>query len=286
MPVLRHDGVDLSFESDGSGPAILLIQGAGTVGETWRPQIAALRQSFRCISFDNRGIGRSGLPPEGVTIHAMANDALALMDSLGIERFHVAGHSMGGLIAQEVAAMARARMISLALMCTFAHGWQGSRLTSSMLLTAMRMRIGTRAMRRNAFIELVMPASYLRQVDRARLAEELAPLFGRDLADQPRIVMKQVRAMSRYDAAPRLNVLAGIPTLVLSATEDRIAEPRFGRELAQLIPGARYVEIEGAGHGVTIQLADKVNDLFVRHLRAADPSSAGAQQQLTVNVVT
>jgi aminoacrylate hydrolase len=285
MPVLRRDDVDLSFESDGSGPSILLIQGAGAVGEAWRPQIAALRQFFRCVSFDNRGIGRSGLPPGDLTIEAMANDALALMDSQGIDRFHVAGHSMGGLIAQEVALRARVRVISLALMCTFAHGWQGSRLTPSMLLTAMRMRIGTRAMRRNAFTELVMPAGYLRQVDRARLAGELAPLFGRDLAEQPPIVMKQVRAMSRYDAASRLNGLAGIPTLVLSATEDRIAEPRFGRELAQLIPGARYVEIERAGHGVTIQLADKVNDLFVGHLRAADPSSAGPQQQLAVNLV-
>ena len=72
---------------------------------------------------------------------------------------------------------------------------------------------------------------------------------------------------------------------MLSASEDRIAEPRFGRELAQLIPGARYVEIEGAGHGVTIQLADKVNDLFVQHLRAAEAASAGPQQQLAVNLV-
>ena len=178
MPVLRRDGVDLSIESEGSGPPLLLIQGAGTVGETWRPQIAALRPSFRCVCFDNRGIGGSGLPSGKLTIEVMANDALALMDSLEIDRFHVAGHSMGGLIAQEVALAARARVISLALMCTFAHGWQGSRLTPSMLLTAMRMRIGTRAMRRNAFTGLVMPDSYLRQVDRARLAEELAPLFG------------------------------------------------------------------------------------------------------------
>ena len=111
---------------------------------------------------------------------------------------------------------------------------------------------------------------YLRQVDRAKLAEQLAPLFGRDLAEQPPVVMKQVRAMSRYDAGPGLKALAGMPTLVLSAAEDRIAEPRFGRELAQLIPGARYVEIEGGGHGVTIQLADKVNELFIEHLRSAE----------------
>lgn len=270
MPVIRRESVDLLYQSEGSGPAILLIQGAGTVGEAWRPQIATLHRSFRCISFDNRGIGGSGLPPGALTIEAMAGDALALMDALRIDRFHVVGHSMGGLIAQQVALQARSRVISLALMCTFAHGWQGARLTPGMLATALRMRIGTRAMRRNAFTELVMPAAYLRRVDRAKLAEELSPLFGRDLAEQPPVVMKQVRAMSRYDAGPRLKAFAGMPTLVLSAAEDRIAEPRFGRELAQLIPGARYVEIEGGGHGVTIQLADKVNELFIEHLRSPE----------------
>ena len=285
MPVLRRDGVDLSYESEGIGPAILLIQGAGTVGETWRPQVAALKQSFRCITFDNRGIGRSGLPTGDLTIEAMAGDALALMDALRLDRVHVAGHSMGGLIAQQLALQARARVASLTLMCTFAHGRQASRMTPAMFLTAMRMRICTRPMRRNAFMELVMPADYLGQVDRARLASQLAPLFGRDLADQPPVVMKQVRAMSRYDAGPKLSALAGIPTLVLSATEDRIAEPRFGRELAHLIPGARFVEIEHAGHGVTIQLADKVNDLFIAHVRAAEDASAGQQQQLAVHLV-
>jgi pimeloyl-ACP methyl ester carboxylesterase len=285
MPVLRRDGVDLAYESEGSGPAILLIQGAGTIGETWRPQVAALEQTFTCITFDNRGTGGSGLPTGELTIEAMAGDALALMEALRIERFHVAGHSMGGLIAQQVALQARARVASLTLLCTFAHGWQASRLTPAMFLTAMRMRIGTRPMRRNAFMELVMPAGYLRQVDRAQLASHLAPLFGRDLADQPPVVMKQVRAMSRYDAGPQLGSLAGIPTLVLSATEDRIAAPQYGRELAHLIPGARYIQIEHAGHGVTIQLAGKVNEPFIAHLRAAEAPSAGQEQQLAVQLV-
>ena len=225
------------------------------------------------------------MPPGELTIEAMAGDALALMDSLGIDRFHLAGHSMGGLIAQQVALHARARVASLALMCTFAHGWQASRLTPAMLLTAIRMRIGPRQMRRNAFMELVMPADYLRGVDRAHLASQLAPLFGRDLGDQPAVIMKQVRAMSRYDVSSQLHSLAGIPTLVLSATEDRVAAARFGRELARLIPGARYVEIGRAGHGVTIQLAGQVNDLFLAHLRAAEPASSGPQQQLAVHLV-
>ncbi len=139
-----------------------------------------------------------------------------------------------------------------------------------MLITALRMRIGTRAMRRNAFMELVMPRDYLDRVDRVALAEALQPLFGRDLADNPAIAMKQVMAMSRYDVFHRLPELPRVPTLVVSAAYDRIALPAYGRELADGISGARFVEIANAGHGVVIQRADLINTLLAEHLIAAD----------------
>ena len=204
----------------------------------------------------------------------MATDALALMTLVGIERFHVVGHSMGGLIAQEMALRQPARIASLAFLCTFAHGPQGARPSLGMLLTALRTRIGTRRMRRHAFVELVMPIEYLRKTNRAQLAERLRPLFGRDLADQPPIVMKQVRAMAKYDAGDRLHLLGAIPTLVVSAAHDRIARPAFGRELARAIPGAVYVELANAGHGVTIQHANEVNDLLSAHLTRAESRRA------------
>ena len=101
---------------------------------------------------------------------------------------------------------------------------------------------------------------------RPQLAAELATLFGRDLADQPAIVMTQLRAAARFDISARLPELAGIRTLVMSARHDRIAPPRFGRALAAGIPGARYVEIETAGHAAPIQCAGEVNALLADHL--------------------
>jgi pimeloyl-ACP methyl ester carboxylesterase len=200
----------------------------------------------------------------------MALDALAIMDAETIERFHVVGHSMGGLIAQEVALRAPARVKSLALLCTFARGKQAARLTADIVLIGLRTRIGTRAMRRSAFLELVMPPALLAEGDRARLAETLRPLFGRDLAEQPPIIMKQLRATAKYDASGRLGQLAPIPSLVVSAELDRIALPAFGRELAAAIPGARLVEIPGAGHGVPIHSPEKVNALLAEHFASAD----------------
>ena len=273
MLILHTKDAQVAYERTGRGPAVLLIQGVGTVGEGWRPQVEALADAFTLISFDNRGIGRStGQGP--LSIEAMAADALAIMRAEHLDQFHVVGHSMGGLIAQEVALTAPQQCRSLSLLCTFAAGKQGARPSASMLVTALRTRIGTRRMRRHAFLELVMPAAVLAEFDRDAMAEQLAPLFGHDLADQPAIVMSQLRAMSRYDARPRLGRLAGLPTLVVSASEDRIARPRFGRELAAAIPGALLVELPRAGHGVPIHEAGRINQLLRGHFLAAAPAAS------------
>jgi pimeloyl-ACP methyl ester carboxylesterase len=107
-----------------------------------------------------------------------------------------------------------------------------------------------------------MPAEYLRTQDIDKLADKLAPIFGHDLADQPSVVMKQLGAARKYDATPRLSELAGLSTLVVTATHDRIARPEYGQAIAKAIPGARYVEIPDAAHGVTIQKADEINRLL------------------------
>jgi 3-oxoadipate enol-lactonase len=114
-----------------------------------------------------------------------------------------------------------------------------------------------------------MPARYLQETDRAALATRLEPLFGHDLADQPAIVMTQLRAMAKYDASSRLSALAHIPTLVVTASEDRIARCAYGKALAAAIPGARYVELSDAGHGVTIHRPDDINRLLVEHFSQA-----------------
>ena len=270
MPTLDTPGASLLYSRSGDGPPVLLIQGVGVVGNGWTPQVDGLRGQFTLVSFDNRGIGASVNRDGRLTIDEMAADALAILDAEGIDRVHVAGHSMGGVIAQALALGVPARIKSLAFLCTFAKGKDGSKVTLPMLATALRMRIGTRAMRRNAFLELIMPERYLQQTDRPALAARLAPLFGHDLAEQPPIVMQQLGAMSKYDAGTRLRELGNIPTLVVSATEDRIASPATGRALASAIPGARYVEIAEAGHGLPIHRPAETNALLAEHWLQAE----------------
>lgn len=267
MPIVETDGARIAYSRVGDGPAVLLVQGVGVVGEGWRPQALALRDAYTVVTLDNRGIGASSVSPGAeLSVEAMAADALAVMDAEKIDRFHVGGHSLGGVIAQELALTARDRVRSLALMCTFARGRQGARITWDILVAGLRTKIGTRKMRRRAFLELVMPRAHLAALaDLAAYAAELEPLFGHDLADQPAIAMKQLRALGRYDALDRL-ASVDVPTLVVSASGDRIALPSFGRELAQAIPNARYVEIDDAGHGVPIHRPAAINDLLREHL--------------------
>ena len=267
MPSIGRGGAQICYARDGTGPAVLLIQGVGVIGNGWKPQVDGLKDHFTLITIDNRGIGRSTCD-EPLTIQDMAADALAVADAERIQRFHLVGHSMGGIIAQQIALQAPQRLLSLAFLCTFLKGRQGTMIAPAKLGTAIRSRIGTRRMRRRAFVELVMPREYLATQDRDRLCADLGELFGRDLADQPPIVLKQLTAMGRFDASTRLAALKDIPTLVMSAEHDCIARPGYGRALAAAIPGARYVEIRGAGHAVVIQKADEVNALLRKHLRS------------------
>jgi pimeloyl-ACP methyl ester carboxylesterase len=275
MPTVDTASARISYtDTGGSHPAVVMIQGVGVIGEGWRPQIDALRDRYRVLTFDNRGVGGSTLaanaPP--LTIEAMAADAWAVVDAAGLDRVHVVGHSVGGVVAQEVALSAPARVKSLSFLCTFASGAQSSKLSPSTFLIALRTRLGTRAMRREAFLSMVLTDAALRAAGdaaaRAALAEGLRPLFGRDLADQPPIIMKQLRASARYDARARLAALGAIPTLVLSAAEDRIARPIYGRELAAAIPGARFEELSDVAHGVPLTSPALINERLAAHFAA------------------
>lgn len=271
---LSIDDITLAYRSIGSGPAVLCIQGVGVAGSGWQPQVEALAQRHRVLTFDNRGVGATPRGAGPLSIDRLAADARAILDAEGVERCHVIGHSMGGLIALAAALAAPARVLSLSLLCTFADGAGPTRPTWRMIALGLPTRIGTRQRRRLAMQRMLFPDHYLRQVDRAALAERLNLLFGRDLGESPSIVSEQLSMMGRYDATPHLSALSGIPTLVASGRHDPIAPPAFGRAIAAGIPGARYVEYEDASHALPIQHADRVNALLLEHLDATRGTGA------------
>lgn len=259
---LEHRGCRLCYKVEGKGPPVIWIQGTGLHGEGWRPQVEELAPRYECLTFDNRGMGASQPFGPSLSIEQMAEDTLALMDAVGWESAHLVGHSMGGLIALQVALMARSRVRSLALLCTFARGADATRMTWPMFWRGLRTYVGTRRMRRRAFTSLVLPPSVLATSDVDAWAEKLAPIFGHDLADHPPVVMKQLAAMKVCDLTERLGELKGVPILIAGARYDLIARPEVVKRLADGLPGCRVVEFPEAAHGVTIQCAKEVNAML------------------------
>jgi pimeloyl-ACP methyl ester carboxylesterase len=268
----EFQGCRLAYRIDGAGPPLVMIQGVGAHGIAYNPQIEILKASYTCLTFDNRGIGTSQPVGKKLTVHQMAADALALMDHLGWQSAHIVGHSLGGLISLELALTARSRVRSLTLLNTFPNGADATRMSLQLLWISLRLKFGTRPIRRNAFMELVLaPGQENKQA--AGLVERLARVFGHDIGDLPAISARQLAAMKAHDVTPRLGELAGIPTLVISGEKDLIARPASGKAIAAGIPGARYVEIAGASHAFPILEAERCADLIMKHLAEAERKS-------------
>ncbi len=243
----------------------------GLHGAGWKPQVDVFERDFQCLTFDNRGMSKSQPASANLSIAEMANDVIALMDHVGFERAHLVGHSMGGLIALATALEHRARIKSLALLCTFADGREVTKPRGPMMWIGMRTMVGTLRMRRLASLEMVVTRAELESRDRDELAAELAPIFGHDLGERPPVVMAQLKATSAFDATPRLGELASIPTLVMSAKEDIVAPSSWGKSIARGIPSARFLEVPGA-HGIPVSDTPRVNALLREHFALAERS--------------
>ena len=103
MPTVKVDDLDIYYETHGEGPPLLLVAGLASDSQSWQPVLDTLAADFKVIVFDNRGVGRT-TPQEATTsITRMADDCVGLAQQLGIEKFHLLGHSMGGFIALETA---------------------------------------------------------------------------------------------------------------------------------------------------------------------------------------
>ncbi len=263
MNELTTDGCKLAWWTRGQGPAILFIQGCGVQGSGWLPQVEALSKKYTCIWFDNRGMGNS--QPLGVklTVHRMAQDALAILQASGHTQAHVVGHSLGGLIAQRLAIIQPSSVKSLALLCTFLGGQTGRADDHANDHAGLGTVIGTKRMRRMAFLRLVtQPGTNINQDE---LAERLGQLFGHDLAEQPPIVKAQLAAMRAEDVTLELRELGELPTLIINARHDPIAPPSCGKAIATAMSHSRYVEVADASHALPITHAEWVNELLENH---------------------
>jgi pimeloyl-ACP methyl ester carboxylesterase len=196
---------------------------------------------FRTIVFDNRGVGKSDVPPGPYPIAQMADDAAAVLDAAGIERAHIYGISMGGMIAQELALNHPERVRSLVLGCTASGG--STAIAAEPIVMQTLMARATMTPEEGA--EAMVPFIYGSATPRARIDEDLT--IRRRTFPRAEGYLAQVQGIMAWSCYDRLENIR-VPTLVLHGDADRLVPPGNGQLLADKIPGARLTMFPGASH--------------------------------------
>lgn len=255
MPYTDAPGFRMYYEVQGSGFPLLLINGLGSDHLEWIHQLPAFETRFRVIVFDNRGTGKSGVPPGPYTTADMGDDAEALLRILGIARSHVLGVSLGGMIAQEVALRHPGLVEGLVLGCTGPGGKLSIRPTPE----AMAAFTLAKGEEREAELRRMLPFLYTDACIRER-PEEIEGFLRRrlDHPTPPAGYLAQLSAAVTHDASSRLEKIRA-RTLVITGDADRLVNWENSLRLAGRIPGAKLVVLPGAPHRLFAETADAFN---------------------------
>ncbi|MGB0631106.1 MAG: alpha/beta fold hydrolase [Alphaproteobacteria bacterium] len=243
MPIIdTAPGVRVHYETEGSGPPLLLLSGTGHDHHFWAGQLPFFAPDFTVLTVDNRGVGRTVVPHHHYSLADMADDAAAVLDAEGIGAAHVMGFSQGGHIAQEVALRHPEKVISLGIH----HSWARMcpRLRDFQTLRKLLAEKGDRdSLVRVSLLALHAPEYYRNAGDgmaahRDFLVENSPPNEG---------WAGQLGACLASDTWDRLGDIS-VPTLVTTSRFDLTVPSYHSVEIAGAIPGAEFVMLEDTGH--------------------------------------
>jgi pimeloyl-ACP methyl ester carboxylesterase len=289
----RHGRIEIAYEVTGprDGVPLLLIMGLGLSRLFWPEQLLRLLadRGFRVARFDNRDVGESthltplGMPSPlvllgrrwtGYALADMADDAVAVLDALGWDSAHVAGVSLGGMIAQTMACAHPDRVRTLTSISSTPSPRIGRPSPAALAaLTPLPVRDREAAARQMTHVFRVIGSpGYPRDDDAIREAARLSFDRGHD----PNGVRRQLAAiLSAADRRPALRRLR-MPVLVVHGAEDRLVGLAGGRATAQAVPGARLVVFPGMGHDLPALLQPSVAEEIAALARQGSPGSRGA----------
>jgi pimeloyl-ACP methyl ester carboxylesterase len=265
MQKTRVGNVDLAWYERGSGTPVLCIMGLGSRAAHWNEDfMAALAPHHRLITFDNRGTGHSDRPEEPYTLDVMADEAVGVLRAAGLERAHVMGTSMGGMIAQLVALRHPEVVDRLVLLCTHMGGPTVTPPTPlAMGALGADPSLPPDAIVRSAMTAITAPGfADLRPV----VIEGLVGIAAA-LPTPPATFMRQMQAIMTSDRSGRLAEIVA-PTLVVHGTDDPLVPAANGAALARGIRGARHVEIPGCGHMMSWEVPSDLARIVGDFLRA------------------
>jgi pimeloyl-ACP methyl ester carboxylesterase len=259
MPFVSNRGASIYWDEEGSGDPLLLITGLGYSSVTWHRMRPALRARYRTIALDNRGVGRSDVPAGPYSIELMASDAIAVLDAARVERAHVFGVSMGGIIAQELALRHPARIAALVFGSTPVvgpHAVRADAETAQMVMARAHMPPADAA-------RAALPFIYDPHTPQVLIEEDLD--VRRPWLPQPDAYRAQLQGMLAWESYDRLSEIAA-PVLVIHGESDRLVPARNATLIAQRIPGARLVILPQAGHMFTTDQPEAARRVILEFL--------------------
>lgn len=293
MARAQANGIEIEWDAAGDegASAVLLIMGLGGQLTLWPDaMVSALAdRGFRAIRYDNRDVGLStkfdaagtpdlptlmmrlmtgGRPTVPYTLPDMAADAVGLLDALGIDRAHIVGASMGGMIAQLVAATYPDRTLSLTsiMSSTGNPALPSASAEANAVLMSRPQGDDMDALVAHGMRAAQVVGSPGYPADPALLEARIRSDLQRSF--HPQGFARQLAAIiADGDRRPRLKAIAA-PTLVIHGTDDPLVPVAAGRDTAASIPGARLEEIAGMGHDLPAALIDRIVDLIAAHAKA------------------
>lgn len=258
-----REGVEINYEIHGDGPPLVLVSGTGHDLGFWSGQIPHFAPKFRTIVFDNRGVGLSSVPERGYSLADMADDAAHVLDTVGIDRAHVMGFSMGGHISQELALNHPERVLSLGIH----HSWtrNGARLKkfqeTRLYLAEHDQRVALAEISMLALHASAYYDAHVEEMDaHRRFLLEKSPVNAGWVGQLEACIVGDT-----YDRLPSIRV----PTLVTCSDLDLIASPHLSAEIHAQIPGSEFKLLEGTGHVALMEDPDGFAEVCLEFLQRA-----------------
>ncbi len=274
MPFAKINNVEINYHTVGDGQPLLFIAGLGVDNMCWIYQVPKFQEFFKVIVFDNRGIGKSTGSIAPYSIRMMADDAVELLKYLNIEKSHIVGTSMGGMIAQEIAINYPNMVDKLVLCSTFAKPQN----MVEIIMKGVKDIIGYNTLdifginpHRLVFEKLF---SYLLQqifseeflLENNKLIEETLRRYLPKLT-YVETFLKQTGAVYTHNTLDRLNLIKA-ETLIITGMEDKLVVPECSDILAEKISRSKLKKIEHAGHGMHFEMPDVFNRIVIDFLSA------------------
>jgi 3-oxoadipate enol-lactonase len=270
MPIIKANDIDVYYETRGDGSPLLLINGWGGNLNSWSPEMVdMLSENHMVIMMDNRGTGRSGKLDTPYTMEMMASDAAAVLDAIGVEKTHVMGFSMGGIITQCFGLNYPERTLSLILCGTQPGGLHrissDPKVMMDLALIANPLPEMTERDRTVKMLYLLYSHDYVEDNLEALIADETYSEY-----PTPSYALNRqsgaIAEFSSYDRLPEMKY----PVLVMTGVDDVLVPPGNSENLAERIPCAELVRIPGCGHGFLKQKTGEAVRHILRFLEAVD----------------